>query len=59
MSRNVIIALVLMGLAIVVLLITQDKVDINLLGYKVDNVRASFAYLGWGVFGVLIGALLK
>lgn len=59
MSKNVVIALVLMGLAIVVLLITQDKVDINLLGYKMDNVRASFAYLGWVVFGVLIGALLK
>jgi hypothetical protein len=59
MNRNVMIALVLMVLAVVVLLITQDRVDVNLLGYKLDSLRASFVYLGWVVFGVIIGALLK
>lgn len=59
MSKSVVTALVLMCLAIIILIITQDKVDINLLGYKLDNVRASFVYLGWMVFGVLVGALLK
>jgi len=58
MSKTVIIALVLLGLAAIVLIITQDKVDVNLIGYKLENVRASFVYLGWMVFGVVVGALL-
>jgi hypothetical protein len=58
MSKTVIIALVLLALATIVLIITQDKVDINLIGFKLENVRASFVYLGWMVFGVLVGALL-
>jgi hypothetical protein len=58
MSKTVIIALVLLGLAAIVLIITQDKVDVNLIGYKLENIRASFVYLGWMVFGVVVGALL-
>jgi len=58
MSKTVIIALVLLALAAIVLIITQDRVDINLIGYKLESVRASFVYLGWMVFGVVIGALL-
>ena len=58
MSKTVIIALVLLALAAIVLIITQDRVDINLIGYKLESVRDSFVYLGWIVFGVVIGALL-
>ena len=58
MSKTVIIALVLLALAAIVLIITQDKVDINLIGFKLESIRASFVYLGWMVFGVLVGALL-
>ena len=58
MSKTVIIALVLLALATIVLIITQDKVDIDLIGFKLESVRASFVYLGWMVFGVLVGALL-
>ena len=59
MSKHVIIALLILALAIIVLIITKDRVDLNLLVYKANSIRASFAYFGWMVVGVLIGALLK
>ncbi len=59
MSKHVVIALLILALAIIVLIITKDRVDLNLLVHKVDDVRASFVYFGWMAIGVLIGALLK
>ena len=59
MSKHAAIALILLGLAIIVLIITKDRVDVNLIGYLLTSNPASLVYLGWLSLGVLIGALLK
>jgi hypothetical protein len=60
MSRNVIIALIIMALVAVLLIFnTNVRVDINLVYDTIKSVRASLVYLAFVVIGVLVGILLK
>ena len=59
MTKHAIVALLLLGIAIVILVLTRDSVDVNLIVYHLKSKPASFVYLGWLTLGVVIGALLK
>ena len=58
MSRNVLIALLLLALSVVVMIFNHDRESVNLL---VTTIRpyASIVYLSFMSLGVVIGILLK
>ena len=58
MSRNVLIALILIALSVVVLIFSQDRVAVNLVFTQV-RAMASLVYLAFIALGVVIGVLLK
>ncbi len=58
MSRNVLIALVLLALSVVVMIFNHNVVGINLLVATIKPY-ASVAYLCFLTVGVVIGVLLK
>lgn len=58
MSKKVISALVLLGLAVVVMIMNRDDIGLNLIVFKVNTIE-SFAILGSTVLGIVIGVLLK
>lgn len=58
MSRNVVIALVLIALSVIVLVFSSDQVSVNFVFTKVRGL-ASLVYLAFIALGVVIGVLLK
>ena len=58
MTKKHIWALVLIGLAAVVLILNRGKVSVDLLVCTVDGIK-SLVFLGFIAFGVLIGILFK
>ncbi len=58
MSRNVLIALLLLAFSVMVMIFNHDRVAVDLL---VTTIRpyASMAYLSFLSVGVIIGILLK
>ena len=58
MTRNVLIALILIALSVVVLIFSQDKVAVNLVFTQI-RAMASLVYLCFIALGVVIGVLLK
>jgi hypothetical protein len=58
MTKNVIIALVLIALATIVLIFSRDTVAVSFVFTEV-RALASVVYLCFISFGVLIGVLLK
>ncbi len=58
MSRNVLIALILIALSVVVLIFSRDKVEVNLIFTQIKAI-ASLVYLCFIALGVVIGVLLK
>ena len=58
MSRNLVIALLLIALLIVLFIFNGGKVDVNLLAVKVPMMK-SLAFLMFAAIGVVIGVLLK
>jgi uncharacterized integral membrane protein len=58
MSRNVLIALVLMILSVLVMIFNHSTVSVDLL-FMTVKPYASLAYLSFTVVGVVIGVLLK
>lgn len=58
MSRNVLIALVLLALSVVVMIFNHNLVSIDLLVTTIKPY-ASVAYLSFLTVGVIIGILLK
>ena len=58
MNKNLIVALVLIGLTVIVLLITKGDAKVNIL-FTVIQGAASFVYLSFIALGVVIGMLLK
>ena len=58
MTRNVLIALILIALSVVVLIFSQDRVAVNLVFTQV-RAMASLVYLAFIALGVVIGVLLK
>jgi len=59
MSKNVIIALVLIALSVIVMILSRNHaVAVNLV-FKEIRPDASLAYLGFTSLGVVIGVLLK
>ena len=59
MRKQAIYALVLMALAVLVLILTKDTVNVNVLGYELRRLSASLVFFGWMALGVIIGVLLK
>lgn len=60
MSRNVLIALVLIALTVIVLLVNGgETVSLNLLVTQLRRVSASMVLLAFTGIGVLIGLLLR
>ena len=59
MRKQAIYALVLMALAVLVLILTKDTVNMNVLGYELRRLSASLVFFGWMALGVIIGVLLK
>ena len=58
MSRNVIMALVLIALSVIVLIFSHDRVAVNLIFTEI-KATASLVYLAFIALGVVIGILLK
>ncbi len=58
MSKNVLIALILIALATLVLIFSRDRVTVSLIFTEVRAV-ASLVYLFFICLGVTIGVLLK
>lgn len=58
MSKNVLIALILIALATIVLIFSRDRVTVSLVFTEVRAV-ASLVYLFFIGLGVTIGVLLK
>lgn len=58
MSRNVLIALLLLALSVVVMIVNHSSVSVNLLVTTVQPY-ASLVYLSFMSLGVIIGILLK
>ena len=58
MSRNVVIALVLIALSVIVLIFNTQRVDVNLI-FSTFHWAASLVYLAFITLGVIIGVLLK
>ena len=59
MRKQAIYALVLMALAVLVLILTKDTVNVNVLGHELRRLSASLVFFGWMALGVIIGVLLK
>ncbi|MEI7435705.1 MAG: hypothetical protein WCL16_02730 [bacterium] len=59
MRRQAFYALMLLALAVLVLILTKDTVNMNVLGYELRRLSASIVFFGWMVLGVIIGVLLK
>ncbi len=58
MSKNVLIALLLMALAVVVMILNRGTVSLDLV-FGVVKPYASLVYLSFMSLGVVIGILLK
>jgi hypothetical protein len=58
MSKNVLIALILIALATLVLIFSRDRVTVSLIFTEVRAI-ASLVYLFFICLGVTIGVLLK
>jgi hypothetical protein len=58
MSKNVLIALILIALATIVLIFSRDRVTVSLVFTEVRAI-ASLVYLFFICLGVTIGVLLK
>lgn len=58
MSRNVLIALLLIALSVMVMIFNHDRVDLDLLVATIKPY-ASMVYLSFLSTGVIIGILLK
>jgi hypothetical protein len=58
MTKNVLIALVLIALSVIVLIFSRDRVEVNLVFMQIRAV-ASLVYLFFIAVGVAIGVLLK
>ena len=58
MSKNHKWALVLIGLAVMVLIFNRGKVSVDLVVTTVNGIKA-LVFLGFIAFGVLIGVLFK
>ena len=58
MSKQKIIAMVLLVLAAIVFIINRDRTSVNLLVTTVKSIQ-SFVFLGFTALGVVIGVLLK
>jgi uncharacterized integral membrane protein len=58
MSKNVLMALVLIVLSVLVMIFNTDSIHINLV-FMTLKTAASLAYLFFVVIGVVIGVLLK
>jgi hypothetical protein len=58
MSKNVLIALILIALATLVLIFSRDRVTVSLIFTEIRAV-ASLVYLFFICLGVTIGVLLK
>jgi uncharacterized integral membrane protein len=58
MSRNVLIALLLMILSVLVMIFNHPPVSVNLL-FTTVKAYAGLVYLSFTVVGVVIGVLLK
>ncbi len=59
MKKQVVYALGLMAVAVLVLILTKDTVNVNILGHELRHLSASLVFFGWMVAGVIIGVLLK
>ncbi len=59
MKKQVVYALGLMAVAVLVLILTKDTVNVNVLGYELRRLSASLVFFGWMVAGVIVGMLLK
>lgn len=58
MSKNVLIALILIALSTIVLIFSRDRVEVNLIFTEIRAI-ASLVYLFFICLGVTIGVLLK
>lgn len=58
MSRNLLYALILIGLVVVVLILTKGSTSVNLVVTEV-KASTSMVLLGSTAVGVIIGTLLK
>jgi hypothetical protein len=58
MSKNVLIALLLLALSVVVMIFNHDRVSVSLLVTTVKPY-ASLVYLSFMSLGVVVGILLK
>lgn len=58
MTKNVLIALILIALSVIVLIFSRDRVEVNLVFTQIRAV-ASLVYLFFIAVGVAIGVLLK
>jgi len=59
MSRNVLIALILIALSVLVMIFTKGPAPVNLVNMVIINPAASLVYLCAISLGVIIGVLLK
>lgn len=58
MSKQLMIALLLLGLAVAVMVINRGSVSLNLLVTDINAVK-SLAFFGFMAWGIVIGVLLK
>lgn len=58
MSKNVLIALILIALSAIVLIFSRDRVEVSLVFTEIRAI-ASLVYLFFICLGVTIGVLLK
>ena len=58
MSKNILVALILIALSVLVMILTRGDANVNLLFTEISG-RASVVYLCFMGLGVTIGVLLK
>jgi hypothetical protein len=58
MNKRLIAALVLIGVAVIVMVLNRGSVEVNLIVTQVGGLK-SLVFLGFTALGVVIGALLK
>ncbi|OPZ31408.1 MAG: hypothetical protein BWZ02_00233 [Lentisphaerae bacterium ADurb.BinA184] len=59
MRKRLILALLVIGIAVVVLLFNHTKsVELNLVFGETGRLSAPLLYLGWMAIGVVVGGLL-
>ena len=58
MNKRVIWALLLIVLLILVLIFNRDPVNVDLLAFDINPMK-SLAFLGFAVWGVVIGLLIR